>query len=418
MGKMNLITRNAAMGNNPCMPYDVCVKTFAGMDSDIVHWEQSFNCFITEDDKATKSIFEQFVRQALYMPSKPVVVFSQSDTPNWSENECTDNKDRKPPTITNIEEGLLESYHKDPIKIATHLNKNEITKWHVLLDILKSYKTAGIQVFSHTHYEKYKCYGVYDKDWGCCSASWHPSLKGHALRAAHYAFFWLLAYKDALNELHDKLNTNGTETFQTYMEKVTKHIQHEHAHIPKMPLFGTNVSDGVNCYTNFEPRYSNGTDLKSLIVPNGHKWNLAIFEEFVDTNIIKKARKRGYLDYKYMFYGNTTSGPLSLNIHVEKEGYIFVCQTPGNWGKLPPGFTHFWDVNTPVYVQTNTEGTSAYKFDANAVDTKSWSYFNDKPDDSQHVCVQFNNKVPVGSHVLTIVPISDKNIILSMIIVP
>ena len=23
---INLITRNAAMGNNPCMPYDVCVK--------------------------------------------------------------------------------------------------------------------------------------------------------------------------------------------------------------------------------------------------------------------------------------------------------------------------------------------------------------------------------------------------------
>ena len=31
---------NGAMGNNPCLPYDVCVKTFAGLEADIIHWEQ------------------------------------------------------------------------------------------------------------------------------------------------------------------------------------------------------------------------------------------------------------------------------------------------------------------------------------------------------------------------------------------
>lgn len=34
---------NGAMGNNPCMPYDVCVKTFAGSEADIIHWEQVFS---------------------------------------------------------------------------------------------------------------------------------------------------------------------------------------------------------------------------------------------------------------------------------------------------------------------------------------------------------------------------------------
>lgn len=38
--RINLVSRNVAFGNNPCMPYDVCVRTFAGDDSDIVHWEQ------------------------------------------------------------------------------------------------------------------------------------------------------------------------------------------------------------------------------------------------------------------------------------------------------------------------------------------------------------------------------------------
>ena len=60
--RISLKTRNAAMGNNPCMPYDICVRTFAGADSDIVHWEQSFNCFITEDEIATKVLFYQLTQ--------------------------------------------------------------------------------------------------------------------------------------------------------------------------------------------------------------------------------------------------------------------------------------------------------------------------------------------------------------------
>ena len=125
----------------------------------------------------------------------------------------------------------MKSLSTDPMQISTRLNKNEIVKWHVLLDTLKSYKTAGIQVFSHTHYEVYKCQGPYDKDWGCCSAAWHPSLKGHQLRAAHHSvssvklnrsskrifalffscfsqFFWLLIFKDAVEDLIKKLSAN------------------------------------------------------------------------------------------------------------------------------------------------------------------------------------------------------------------
>ena len=31
---------NGALGNNPCTPYDICVKAFAGPDADIIQWEQ------------------------------------------------------------------------------------------------------------------------------------------------------------------------------------------------------------------------------------------------------------------------------------------------------------------------------------------------------------------------------------------
>lgn len=73
---IDLESRNMALGNNPCTPYDVCVKFFAGVDADIVHWEQTYFCW-------DAPIFEQFVRQATTSPSQPIVVFSQSDTAHW-----------------------------------------------------------------------------------------------------------------------------------------------------------------------------------------------------------------------------------------------------------------------------------------------------------------------------------------------
>ena len=72
------------MGNNPCMPYDMCVRTYTGNDSDIVHWEQSYNCGFGD-----RSIFiEQFIRQSILISSRPIVVLSGSSTQNWRSNDC------------------------------------------------------------------------------------------------------------------------------------------------------------------------------------------------------------------------------------------------------------------------------------------------------------------------------------------
>lgn len=65
------------MGNNPCLPYDACVHAFAGRDADIVHWEQSYNC-------GDRLAYELFIRQSLSLPNQPIVIFSDSSTPNWS----------------------------------------------------------------------------------------------------------------------------------------------------------------------------------------------------------------------------------------------------------------------------------------------------------------------------------------------
>jgi hypothetical protein len=69
----------------------------------------------------------------------------QSDTPNWEAKDCI-NHHKKEHVVTSLEDELLKALKTEPITIATQLNKNEVGRWHVLLEVLKSYKTAGIQV--------------------------------------------------------------------------------------------------------------------------------------------------------------------------------------------------------------------------------------------------------------------------------
>jgi hypothetical protein len=56
------------------------IQTFVGTDADLVHWEQSYNC---GGEEHHRHIFETFVRQAMMLPSKAVVVFTDSNTFNW-----------------------------------------------------------------------------------------------------------------------------------------------------------------------------------------------------------------------------------------------------------------------------------------------------------------------------------------------
>ena len=59
-----LETRNVAIGNNPCIPYDACVAAHAGDDVDIIAWEQSMNCGRQSDP------LEFFIRNSLALPKK------------------------------------------------------------------------------------------------------------------------------------------------------------------------------------------------------------------------------------------------------------------------------------------------------------------------------------------------------------
>lgn len=108
---VTLEVRNVALGNNPCMPYDICVKFFCGFDADVVHWEQNYFC-------DGKPVMEQFIRQAMTIPTRPIVVFSDSNTGHWGADQCKAEHKRQP-----TEEALLQA---KPISIVSELNKEEL----------------------------------------------------------------------------------------------------------------------------------------------------------------------------------------------------------------------------------------------------------------------------------------------------
>jgi hypothetical protein len=141
----------------------------------------------------------------------------------------------------------------------------------------------------------------------------------------------------------------------------------------------------------------------------------AIFEEFHEPRILEKAKKRGYLDFKHMLYGNDAS-TLSLRLPITHDGYVWLCQPPGIWGRYPKGFTSFWTDNTTIYLTENVQDPSSFTFDKSKA--KQMRFTNFKPKDTQNVCVQFDEEFKTGNHALTIVPGSKDNIMISYILFP
>ena len=435
----------------------------------MVHWEQSYNCFGHEDKR--KAMFEQFVRQCVHMPRQPIVVFSDSATPNWPEKDCepkrkhhhhhkkhrryirrrlneNDNIHYNSSTYTDsdsdskypyshsrslkndlsLSEGelkLLEMAKKgDFMNIAAQINAPTIPEqWGPQVKMFQAYQTlAGVQVWSHRHYEEYKCHGPYVKEWACCSASWHPSKLGHELRASHHSFFWLQVLKDALTEL---LQKSEQEHLEELLTSINKHISAETKHVPVEAMYQSEYSDRMQCYTTFEPIHDESGNLNSHILTSmdgKEAWTHQIFEDLTDKNILIKARERGYLDFKHMVHGNKDNSPLSLKIKIDSNegGTFFLCEPPGNWGKMPDGFMPFWEVGTKVYITKDAElGEGGTQFTFDESKAKVLSYTNRLPKDTQNVCVDFAPyKLPSGTHVITVVPTTDDRIMISVVLLP
>ena len=433
---IRLDSRNTAMGNNPCVPYDICPRTYSGLDADIIHWEQSFNCFGSSSD--SRHVFEQFIRQSVSSPSKPIVVFSTSDTPNWPSKDCDGKDASATPKLSAEEKTALDHVmHGRTKNVVSEVNKNgPATKpWGAVSNMFKAYQTlAGIQLWDHTSYKAYKCLGPYIAGWQNQGvASWHPSKLGHELRAAHYSYFWLQCLRDAIVEM--SRNLTAGQSPESLAAQVKKHQETQAKHSPPAALYPeAGFTDQMQCLTTFEPKWDRDADLLKYVVGGlansssssssaAAPWTKNIFEMLTDPKIISKAKERGYLDFKHMLYGDKNSLPLSLRFTIGKKGKGtgFLCQPCGNWGRLPKGFANFWEVGTKVYLTRDVQVAAgdSFSFSPSLPKTEELKYTNRKPKDTQTICVDFAPFVfPPGTHVITIVPTSEQKIMISSLLLP
>jgi hypothetical protein len=240
----------------------------------------------------------------------------------------------------------------------------------------------------------------------------HPSKLGHAVRAAHHAYFWLLIYRDAVREL-----LAGADDITTLTAKINKHSSSEKKHLPDAPLYGGYYPDSLQCYTSYEPRNDPSLHLQDLIIQPS-TWKTDIMELLLDKmpEIIQKARSRGYLDYKYMVYGNKDNGPLNLKFNTKGTGKASLCGPPGVWGKLPDGFKQFWQIETEMYLTENVADFASFQLDK--AKAKKLTFVNDKPKDTQSICTHSNEVLAPGNHVLSVVPTTNEFISLTYVIIP
>ena len=137
---------------------------------------------------------------------------------------------------------------------------------------------------------------------------------------------------------------------------------------------------------------------------------VGIMEDFLDKGIIIQARKQGYLDRKYGLYGDNSSLPLSLSAHVEHSGFIQICEPPGNWGALPNGFTKYAGAATKVYSTPWQMEFKNFEFDVDKAAEVGIRM--------DGLCGTLEHHFKRGKYVITLVPQTDKKIMITYLILP
>ena len=376
--------------------------------------------------------FEQFVRQASLLSSKPIVVFSTSNTPNWEAELCDKIDNRKNTFVmSESDKKLLELFNINPQALVS-ANRNDMDKYDVLE---ASYQIAGIQYWHHGHYKKYACHGPYIREWGFSELKrdWHPSTLGQELRGAHFAYFWLLILKDALSEL----NLDNNDMITSKLNKIRNHVDfiYETSLIPSKPIVSSNFTDRIQCLTTYIPRGDPSSHLVDYIVPNKdintlETFQLEILEKIYRKKIYEEAVERGMKDYKYVLRGNNSSSPISFKLNVKQNGKVFICQPPELGGQNENG--KFWKTDAKFYLnlnvpnnlltskmilsENNVSGTY-FKFDAKQSIQLNYIVLN--PTVHQPMCVMFSDDIMIGTHVLTVVPpTTDQFIHIAYLLIP
>lgn len=145
-------------------------------------------------------------------------------------------------------------------------------------------------------------------------------------------------------------------------------------------------------------------------------WKIDNIDGLVDPNMIVSANAKGYLDKKNMIYGNSESGVLVLKITVKKMGRVYLCESPGVWGKLPTGFSHLWDSNVDIKIESLQKKKSVINFGG---DNKPYPFKPVREDlHDSNVCVKSADQLSAGSYHLRIKSKTQKFVMVGNVLVP
>ena len=126
---------------------------------------------------------------------------------------------------------------------------------------MKHYHGAALQTFQHATFTEYACLGPYIKTWMDGAASWHPSVIGHRVRAAHHAYFWLQIYREAVQEI-----LWSKRALSALHKDVQHHLDHNYKPMSEKAASVTPFVDNVTCYTDYEPRAVREASLKDMVI--------------------------------------------------------------------------------------------------------------------------------------------------------
>lgn len=429
-------SRNAGIGHNPCLPYDYCVRTFAGEDADMVLWEHSFNC--RGDSYDQLYALEHFVRESLALPLQPVVALASSLTPNWLELSCTKKNSNASVETESIDLTSTSLIHSVMGTISRPSNTRPMTiDSNLLLETLNNFtelqsafshmssiakyydRFGGMQLWSHHLYEQFKCLGPYIPAWageGVNVVDIHPSELGHRLRADHQVYYWLLVLHEALTEL---MSYDTDEIAQAAVNKSLSEFPKFNR--TKTPALTSGpIGEDFKCYTNYEPRFTANTSISGLILydtnvaPNSTSKTF-VLEDYNRYNkndrVVEAHIAKRYSDFKYVLHGNIECQPLHLKMQLTRLGRIVICfispVEKGSFYSLDDLSKAFVTFDIPNYAEFSFNRTLAREIPI--IYTKR-AHAN--------LCCEVDQDLPKGNHVLTIVPTSQLHALLSYVLIP
>lgn len=344
---VQLSVLNAAIGNNPCYPYDMCMESHIPPDVDMISWEQSLNCGRDPEP------IESFLRTSAMSRNRPMVMLMSSGTPYWEPKDC-DGVDPSPPQLTAVENREASL----PLDVLSN-QSSILWNFHFLNaggnDLAKNLANyyshvVPISAQNLNGLAVYKCKGPYGPDFAQKTLgkgkSWHPGVKGHQLRADSFSYFMTSILSSALTEYIPYFRASRGKTLE-YASKISSHIAKRTWQIKTSPLPKPLVcsplvcrqSTPPKCLTMIQPQFTLRYNMKKFLVVPDHipeGWTSEL--SWMDVNGVAKAvsENRGYLDKKIIFMSDSnTTSPIEFSIIPSQTGVLWLCQVPRGFLKYP-----------------------------------------------------------------------------------